>query len=179
MPEFPDEFFIVGADLSLNRPGFCVIRYAHGSIKLEKITCVDNKVNSKKTRGQKLLENVAMLKSLCDEYKPIYFVREASIKNARFGQRSGTAARTGISETVGVMDLFVWENSKTEWQEIYPTSIKKCITNNGRATKEDVAKALPNYVGDVEYTVDDESDAVAVAVAWLIKNELIKQIEMK
>ena len=100
-------------------------------------------------------------------------VREASVNNASFGRRSGTAARTGISEAVGVSDLIAWEFQK-EWTEIYPVTVKKQITGNGKSDKEEVAKSLTRYMGEWEYACDDESDAAAVAVAYLLKSGAIQ-----
>lgn len=176
--ELPDEFIVVGADLSLNRPGFAIIKYENGKAKLEKTTSVDNKTKKEnKTRGMILCEIEEAIRKLCHQNCIVFFTREASVNNSFFGKRSGTAARTGISEVVGVSDLTVWKEKKQEWFELYPTSIKKLITGNGKATKEDVAKCLTDYVGDFEYSNDDESDATAVAMAWLIKNDKVKQIE--
>ena len=47
--------------------------------------------------------------------------------------------------------------------------IKKLLTGNGKASKEEVASALDQYVGKQNYTVSDESDAVAAGVAWLLQ----------
>lgn len=176
--ELSDSFVVVGADLSLNRPGFAVIEYSDGNIKLKKTISVDNKSKKEnKSRGKILSEIEDAIKELCNQNCIIFFTREASVNNSFFGKRSGTAARTGISEVVGVSDLAVWKEKEQTWFELYPKSIKKLITGNGNATKEDVSKCLNDYVGDFEYLNDDESDATAVAVAWLIKNEKVKQVD--
>ena len=47
--------------------------------------------------------------------------------------------------------------------------IKKLLTGNGKASKEEVAAALEKYVGQQNYAVSDESDAVAAGVAFLIQ----------
>ena len=63
-----------------------------------------------------------------------------------------------------------------EWYSIYPVTIKKLITGNGRAMKEEVAECLEKYIGKQDYKCDDESDAAAVAISWLIQQGQIKEI---
>ena len=56
---------------------------------------------------------------------------------------------------------------------IAPTTIKKALTGSGKASKADVASSLAAHVGALDYACDDESDSVAVGVAWLIKEECL------
>ena len=64
-----------------------------------------------------------------------------------------------------------------EWFEIYPVTVKRLVAGSGKAEKKDVADALLKYVGEQEYLNDDESDATAVAVAWLIQNHQIQEAQ--
>lgn len=52
--------------------------------------------------------------------------------------------------------------------------IKKLITGSGKASKEEVASALDQYVGKQNYAVSDESDAVAAGIAFLIQTGRIE-----
>ena len=69
---------------------------------------------------------------------------------------------------VGVSDLYAWSVGKS-FAEVSPTEVKALLVGKGSASKEEVAAALTYYVGKQEYHFDDESDAVAVAIAWLIR----------
>lgn len=69
----------------------------------------------------------------------------------------------------GVSDVALWEVRQTGFFDITPSSVKKIITGNGRARKDEVAKCLAPYVGEQTYMTNDESDAIAVGVAFLIK----------
>ena len=80
-----------------------------------------------------------------------------------------------LSKVVGLMDWVLWQQHKTEWQSIYPVTVKKLVTGSGKATKEEVADALHFYIGKQDYKCDDESDAAAVAIAWLIQQGQLKQ----
>ena len=51
------------------------------------------------------------------------------------------------------------------------------ITGSGKANKQYVADSLERYVGKVQYRTDDESDAVAVGIAWLIGEGYLKMLE--
>lgn len=52
--------------------------------------------------------------------------------------------------------------------------IKKLLTGSGKASKEEVAAALEEYVGQQNYAVSDESDAAAAGVAFLIQTGQIE-----
>lgn len=168
---FPDKYYVVAADLSLRRPGFCkflVTQTADGVDLSEAATvCVDNKQNQK-SHGELLNEIMkAFVYFIPDDGIPIYFAREKAF-NARASQ-----TEIGIYKVVGVMDWLLYRLCQ-EWKEFYPVTVKKCITGSGKATKEDVAKMLPIWLPDVKYGTDDESDAAAVAISFLVQNGVLK-----
>lgn len=80
-----------------------------------------------------------------------------------------------LFKVVGVTDLAAWRVAGLSFREIAPTSVKKLLTGSGKASKEEVATALPQYVGPRTYACDDESDAVAVGIAWLLQNDYIRR----
>ena len=73
-----------------------------------------------------------------------------------------------LHKVVGVTDMILWQSQGTTFLELTPTQVKKAIANHIRAEKEKVAAGLIPYLGEHEYATDDESDAAAVAVAFLI-----------
>lgn len=96
--------------------------------------------------------------------KNIFFVRERGF--------SKFAAETQcIFRMVGVSDMVVWDKTGKTFDQITPQIAKLHIGGAGNAKKEDVAKGLQQYVGKQEYKTDDESDSVAIGIAWLLKNE--------
>lgn len=76
-------------------------------------------------------------------------------------------------KVIGVTDLYAWAYGGKEFDEVAPKAVKKQVTGNASASKEEVAAILTHYVGEQEYECDDESDAVAVGIAWLVQNNLI------
>lgn len=78
-----------------------------------------------------------------------------------------------LHEVVGISDLYAWGFGGRVFDEIGPKSVKKSIAGNGLAEKDEVAAALTQFVGEREYACDDESDAVAVGIAWLIQQGML------
>lgn len=74
---------------------------------------------------------------------------------------------------VGVSDLYAWAFGKRQFDEIEAVTVKKKVTDDASAEKDEVADALEQFIGKHEYECDDESDAVAVGVAWLIIHGMI------
>lgn len=90
------------------------------------------------------------------------FVRERGFTRFNAGSQA-------LFKVVGIADLAVWQAKRGIFDEIPPTTVKKLLTSNGMASKEEVADALAMYVGSFQYTSDDQSDAVAVGVAWVLR----------
>lgn len=167
---FPPRYIVIGADLSLKRPGFAVVTVKETNGKATivdtKVSSVNNKNDRKKTHGE-LLNDILLHFSPLSKTEGAFFVREKAIMDRKL------PSERDLSKVVGITDWILWKEEK-EWFEIYPVTIKKWIAGSGRADKQQVADALPYYVGNIEYHNDDESDAVAVAVAWLIQQGQIQ-----
>lgn len=78
-----------------------------------------------------------------------------------------------LFKIVGITDLVAWQTKELVFDEIAPKSVKKVVAGSGDASKDEVAAALTWFVGEQEYECDDESDSVAVGIAWLILNGYI------
>lgn len=72
--------------------------------------------------------------------------------------------------------MYGWASGNREFQEVSPRTVKRLITGNANAEKEEVAQGLEKYVGKLEYACDDMSDAVAVGIAWLIQKKYIERL---
>lgn len=101
--------------------------------------------------------------------KPCVFVRERGFSK----YNNEVQALFGV---VGVSDYIAWMECKGVYQELAPRSIKKLLTGNASASKQEVAESLEAYIGPQEYACDDESDAVAVGLAWLLKYKFIEPL---
>lgn len=61
-------------------------------------------------------------------------------------------------------------------ENLSPSTVKKTVTGSGSATKDEVAAVVRKILGlpsDYKFATDDESDAVAVGLAYLIREGLI------
>lgn len=170
------DFNVVAVDPSLKRPGFALLHYNSGTrtVELIKKSNVDNSQSKQKSHGSLLID----LYSEFVKYIPIA-VAHTVAENYAFVRERGYSnfATQHLAKVCGVLDLTVALSSRTQWfYELPPASVKLMIGGSGKSTKEEVAANLPLYVGEQQYACDDESDAVAVGVAWLIKNEFIDKV---
>lgn len=79
-----------------------------------------------------------------------------------------------LHKVVGVADLYAWANQEKVFEEISPKTVKRLVTGDPNAEKDEVAKALEAWVGKQDYACDDESDACAVGIAWLMQRGMIE-----
>lgn len=167
----PDQFNIVACDFSLNRPGFCLwTQRAPNDVDITTFY-LDNKKIGTGHNGEKLeaiFESFGRFRF--DNDFPTFFVREHAF-NSR-----GSQYEIGIFEVVGLSDWWLYCHNGEEWNEIYPISIRKWMCGDSKADKKKVEACLEAYVGKRKYEVDDESDATAVAVAFLIMHEKMNQM---
>jgi len=78
-----------------------------------------------------------------------------------------------LHKVVGVADLYGWGFGGRVFEEVHPKTVKKLVADDQLAEKDAVAAALPQFVGEREYECDDESDAVAVGIAWLLEQGML------
>jgi len=149
-------------DLSLNRPGFAVLSYdtETGKASVLETSYINN--HQIKPVPEKLMDVSREIYRYVYAYDDLIPVREKGF--VRYQNET-----IALAKVAGVADITVWNALHKEFYEMAPVMIKKVVTNNARASKEEVAEALKDYVGEREYAVDDESDAVAVGIAWLIR----------
>lgn len=165
-----NDFWMLAVDGSLKRPGFAVFHIVNNKIDSLQVSNVDNKTK-KKTHGQIIdeikfhLDNRVMPRI---NKETCVFVREHAAPN-HYNE-------TAVYEVVGLLNWYLYklQAQQSEWIEYYPVTVKKTITDNGKAKKDEVAKCIVEYVGDLEYYCDDESDAVAIGLTHLIKTGVIK-----
>ena len=135
---------------------------------------MDNKTTSAgkhKCHGEVLSNIAAELRRLMTTSPMAVLVREEALR------KSGTAASGKVlsilNKVVGVADLYAWAFGGREFVEIPPQTVKKAVTDDANAEKEVVAAALEQFVGKHDYACDDESDAVAVGIAWLLQQGML------
>lgn len=154
----------------MRRPGFALV-LCHPqtrTVELIKKGAVHNKsgVNQKKPHGQVLSEIAETMGQFLYEVDNGIVVREHAF--AKF-----ITETQALFKVIGVYDMLLWAAHKEVSQEISVQEVKLRIGGRARADKGEVMDGLVPYIGEQSYSCDDESDAVAVAIAWLISQDYI------
>src|SRR5690625_3191910 len=127
------------------------------------------KTTSNNVHGHRLLMIDDEIRRLIKEYKPSHVVREK-------GFSSLPRTSQALARVVGGSDRRTFEMTELEVVEIAPRNVKKNVTGNGKSTKKDVEKAVVERLRieqDGFFETDDESDAAAVGLAFLIKEGVV------
>lgn len=168
---------ILAMDLSMNLPCAVVLNIEEDkSIKIIDVVVVDNKKNTKKSHAEKLAEIDGAIFSLIKRNKltkldDLHVVREKGF--SRFAMTTQT-----LFKVVGVTDLLLFNELQVkDVTEITPTSVKKFVTGDGKASKDEVMEEVRKYLckeqKDYKFYSDDVSDAVGVGVAYALKKGLM------
>lgn len=157
-------------DLSLSQPGFAVLAITEDGepLILEKSFV---KTRQAAKHGEKLTQIQAEIRRYFDVYNPEHVVREKSF--SRFA-----ASTQAIYKVNGICDLTAYEYEHKAIDEIAATSVKKLVTGNGKASKECVMASVMKrlQIEQADYFAnDDESDSVAVGLAYYIREGLISE----
>lgn len=154
-------FRIFAADYSLRRPGFALLHYdpRRNKVTVNSLSDIDNRIWGK-PYGY-LLERIFDVTCKLSKQADV-FVREGSWHNE---EPSGRA----MTKVIGVADMALWATREATFYDIQPSKVKQLITGNGAASKLVVAGRLRQYVGNLSFTCLDQSDAVAVGIAWLME----------
>lgn len=160
---------IIAFDLSLSNTGFAVGEITDGKLTVVEYGSIGTRRFSKHSHGFRLNYIAQEIKALYKKYPEANrIVKERAFSNGRI------AATQAIFKVVGAWELTSHLHGVDEFTDIAPTSVKKLLTGNGRASKEDVAQAVKNLTG-IETSNNDESDAIAVLWAYCMQNELLKE----
>lgn len=171
---------ILAMDLSMNLPAIVLLSITKDKkIKVLGYEYVDNKGltgKRKKTNAQKLVEIYNTLDDFISRFdlassEDLHIVRERGF--SRFATET-----QAIFRVVGLVDYFCLEKLGTkDIMEITPPSVKKLVTGDGKASKSEVMDEVRNFLvedqRDMQFYSDDVSDAIAVGIAYAIKQGLL------
>jgi crossover junction endodeoxyribonuclease RuvC len=150
---------VLAIDSSLSCPAFAVLEFnlTERAVKVLEVTHI--KTSSKKSTGYRLFQIHNHAEKLLERYEFDAVIFEK-------GFNKFAVATQQIQRTVGMLLFTLYSKSIEDIEEIAPTSVKKLVTGDGKATKEKLAEHLIYYVGVIKYKTDDESDAVGVGIAY-------------
>lgn len=153
----------------MSSTGYAVIQWDGQYGTVIELGHIDNKKQGrvKWSHGKRLVRIFNSLEFILQEHPDIdVIVREKGI--TRFNK-----ATQVIFRVVGVVDYLTEKQAKMSCIEIGISEAKRLITGNGKAEKAEVAEKVQGYLTEsVEFAVDDESDAVAIGIAYCLKEEI-------
>lgn len=158
---------VLGMDLSMSSPAFCVGVPENGKVKVLHLSHV--KTTSKASHGSRLRTIFMELERIFSQYPNVTDV----VREKGFSRHAITTQT--LFKVVGVSDLVSHHFGYGEVHEIPPTTVKKAVTGDGKADKQEVANAVTlHYLAKpIKFANDDESDACAVVVAYMKQNKMI------
>lgn len=166
---------LLAMDLSMSFPAYAVVDVVNGQALVREIFYTDNK-----SKGRNKLPHACRLDRISTDITEIfkeYPDIDTVVREKGFSRYANTTQV--LFRVVGISDLAVYRASGiSKIEEIAPTAVKKHITGDGKASKEQVADGVRERLvpmqKDMEFYTDDCSDAVGVAMSWLIKTGSIK-----
>ena len=132
----------------IDKKGNQLVRVASGRIKAG---------TSKDPLPQRLAVIHTELKAILDTYQP----EEGAIEGIFHAKNAMSALKLGHARGVAMLMLHLAE---IELHEYPPASVKQAVTGNGRAKKDTVEQMVRMMLGIRGDLVEDESDALAVAI---------------
>lgn len=155
---------ILGIDPGSNILGYAFIQVV-GKKKPRIITMGTLDMRNYSNHGQKLAHIFTELQKLIVLYEPT----EAGIEAPFYGKNVQSMLKLGRAQ--GVAMVAVAEKGITI-EEYSPRSVKKAVTGNGNASKEQIARMLPHVLdGQIDMKVLDATDALGVAFCHHIQTQ--------
>ncbi|BDQ04710.1 MAG: crossover junction endodeoxyribonuclease RuvC [Candidatus Dojkabacteria bacterium] len=143
---------ILGIDVGYDRCGFAVVDVNTMNVMDSGVILTDRELSFIK-RLRVLREDMLYIQNK-------YFPVGVCIEKLFFYRRNKVFEKICMSKGV-VLEIF----ADTVIYEIEPSKMKKDITGFGKATKEDIKKALSLRLGvNLEDYIDDELDAISLAL---------------
>jgi crossover junction endodeoxyribonuclease RuvC len=159
---------ILALDLSLSCPGYAVLELKRGTPRL--VEKGHKKTTTKKGNGGRLEEIADLLDTIFKRHDDI----EAVVRERGFSRFPSVTQ--SLFRVVGVSDLYAWKNGYPKIVDIPVKTVKERIAGRGNADKKAVEAAvrrLLNLPDDFTFETDDESDAVAVGLAYYYLSDLL------
>lgn len=153
---------VLAIDSSLSCPAFAVVEFNLLDKTAMVVEVSHVKTNSKHSTGRRLAQIQEHVQDILERFEFDCVVFEK-------GFNKFAVATQQIQRTVGLLFYTLYRNEIEAIDEIAPTSVKKAVTGDGKASKEKLADSLEQYVGAIKYKTNDESDAVGVALALAIQ----------
>jgi crossover junction endodeoxyribonuclease RuvC len=156
MAKISEEKIILGIDPGTTVMGYGLIQTKGNNIELLSMGVLKlSKLSNQALKLRKIFERTLML---IDEYHP----DELAIEAQFFGKNVQSMLKLGRAQGVAIAAALFRDIPYSEYE---PKKIKKAITGNGSASKEQVAGMLKHLIGLKEVPdLLDATDAIATAI---------------
>ena len=159
---------IMGIDPGTNIMGFGVIKIIKNEMNL--VDMIEYKLPTKDDHNVKLSKIFQKTSELIKNYNPNYI----AIESPFFGKNVQSMLKLGRAQGVSIAAALNFNIPITEYS---PKKIKKSITGNGNASKEQVAKMLQSLLSLKELPKNlDATDGLAAAVCHFFNSGKKNQI---
>lgn len=156
---------VLGIDPGLRIAGYGCVEYAQSSGILSLVEAGAIKLNTKETVSYRLAQLYKDMTEIIDELQPDVLAVETIFTHER---QVATATILGYAR--GVI-LLAGEQASLPLVELAPTEIKKSVTGNGHATKEQVQYAIAHSLKLAEPPKPpDVADALAIAITAAVRS---------
>lgn len=146
---------ILGIDPGLAIAGFCIIDVEGDTYKLVSSGAIRTDKNI--SEAARLLEIKDDLETIVQKFEP----DEASVEKLFFFRNYTTIVP--VAQARGII-MMVLEKYNVKINEYPPMVVKQTLTGYGKATKNEVARAVGNVVEGKLPKLDDTIDAIAIAI---------------
>lgn len=155
--------YIISFDISLNGTGYCVLDTIYKNPSIVEVGNLKMKANY--TLQQKLGIISGRTKELMSRYQPLHEDVYLERSFSRFNKST-----QAIYRARGVIEAELLNYNLIEFT---PSNVKKIITGDGKASKEEVMKSMCEIFDTDEnfFETDDESDALAVAYVGYLERQ--------
>lgn len=163
---------LIGIDQGIANFGFAVLDIDETSSKIDEnsVKILGSgliKTHSKDPLGRRLITIRTKMESLIKEYQPSMLGCEKLFYNAPTGGRNKSLAMMHVNMATGMLHILSVENGMMIG-EYPPTTVKKMITGNGRASKEEISQSIEKYLTK-QVKSEHEVDAVAIGITAFLK----------
>lgn len=158
---------ILGIDQGIATFGFGIVDINDFEIKI--IDSGHYKTPAKHSTGKRLNTLNNNIEELLKIYTPELISCERLFYNAPSGGRNKSLGMMYVNMATGMIEMLA-DRHGLEVAKWPPTTVKKMLTGNGRASKEEVNQFISKYLTK-EIKVEHEADAIAIAITAYYKRK--------
>ena len=163
--------YILGIDPGYANVGWAVISQRHEHVELVASGVIKTDAGTEEMHRYRIIDE--RLWDILQIYEPNIAVIEGLPPNKHQNKQTEIAGARGV--ILNAIAFWTEYDDEIALIEISPTEVKKLITGKGQASKEKIGEYVKLLLGlDEPLKPDHASDAAACALAYLIKEGVLK-----